>query len=124
MAKYSDSKVYYTFLVLLFSGLIIASYAHTIFPTMGDDDFFVDKNEVIHNKRCPYKNVPWFTNKPSKYDFIKKIEWKFCKECFSEIEIEKLMMIHEYNLDIEEVRLIKAGADDEYINNKMKQYER
>lgn len=91
---------------------------------MRNDEFFVDKNEIIHNKRCQYENVPWFTEKPSKYDFMKKVEWEFCKECFSKIEIEKLMMIHEYNLDMEEVRLMNAGADDEYINNKMKQYGR
>lgn len=124
MAKYSDNKVYYTFLAVLFIALIVVSNAHTIFPIMGDDDFFVDKNNVIHNKRCPYRDVPWFTIKPSKYDFMKKVEWEFCRECFSKFEIEKLMMIHEYNLDMEEARLINAGADDEYINDKMQVYGR
>lgn len=124
IAKYSDSKIYYTFLAMIFIAVIIMSNASTIFPIMGDDDFFVDNNEVIHNKRCPYRDVPWFTSKPCKYGFMKKVEWEFCRECFSETEIEKLMMIHEYNLDMEEARLMNAGANDEYIKNKMKQYGR
>lgn len=120
----SSSKVYYTFLAILFTGLIIVGYAHTIFPVMSDDEFFVDKNNVIHNKKCTYKDIPWFTVKPSKYDFVKKDDWVFCKECFSEIEIKKLMMIHDYNLKSEEVRLKSIGADDEYIKSKMEQYGR
>lgn len=118
----SDRKVYYAFLIVLFGGLIITSCARTIFPIMGYDEYFVDENEIIHNKNCPYKNAPWFTNKPSKYDFMKMPQQKFCRECFIDEEINKLMMIHDCNIENEISRLERAGADEEYIKTKLEKY--
>lgn len=118
----SDRKVYYTFLVVLFVGLTIASCAHTIFPIMRHDEYFVDENETIHNKNCPYKSIPWFTSKPSKYDFMKMPQQEFCRECFIDEEIDKLMTIHDCNIENEISRLKRVGADEEYIKTKLGKY--
>lgn len=68
---------------------------------MDDDEYFVDKNSIIHNNCCPYKSVPWFTAKKSKYDFIQREDQQFCKECFSNKEIQKMMQLNEFNSQIE-----------------------
>lgn len=118
----SGKKVYYIFFAILVVGLIITSYARTIFPIMGYDEFFVDENEIIHNKSCPYKDIPWFTKKQGKYDFMKEPQQEFCRECFLDEEIDKLLMIHDYNIKNEELRLKRAGANEEYIKAKLGEY--
>ncbi len=119
--KMSDTKVYAIFILALLAVATIIGYSHTIFPVMDDDEFFVDKNDVIHNNRCPYKEVPFFTTKRSKYEFIKERDWGFCNECFSKDEVSKLMMMHECNVKMYIDRLQRAGASTEYIDNKLEE---
>lgn len=119
--KMSDTKVYAIFILALLAVATIIGYSHTIFPVMDDDEFFVDKNDVIHNGGCPYKGVPFFTTKRSKYEFIKERDWVFCNECFSKAEISKLMMLHDCNVEVFIDRLQKAGASTEYIDNRLEE---
>lgn len=116
-----DSRTYYLFLGILVFVVIVCSYVHTIFPVMDDDEYFVDENNVIHNTPCPYKGVPWFTKKQSKYEFIKNGDWEFCNECFSEDEISKLMMLHECNIELYIDNLLHKGASTEYIDSKLEE---
>lgn len=117
--KMSDTKVYAIFLITLFVVAAIIGCSHTIFPIMDDDEYFVDKNDVIHNGGCPYNGVPFFTTKRSKYEFIKEGDWTFCNECFSKDEISKLMILHDCNVEMFIDRLQKAGASTEYIDNRL-----
>lgn len=117
--KMSDTKVYVIFVCALFVVSFIIGNAHTIFPVMDDDEYFVDENDVIHNGQCPYRSVPMFTKKRSKYDFVKNGDWTFCNECFSDEEIGTLMMLHDRNLKLYIERLEKLGASDGYIFNKL-----
>lgn len=118
----SDKKVYYTFLGFLAVVIAVMSYARVIFPIMGDAEYFVDKNNIIHNKNCPYKNVPWFTAKHNKYNFIKETEQEFCDECFLDEEVYKLKVLSEINLADEALRLERAGASKDYIETKLGKY--
>lgn len=115
----SDTKVYAIFVIALFVVAAIIGYGYIIFPVMDDDEYFVDKNDVIHNNRCPYRDVPFFTTKRSKYEFIKEGDWVFCNECFSKDEISKLMMLHDCNVELYIDRLQKAGASTEYIEKEL-----
>lgn len=120
--EWSDTKTY-MFVVgaILFVYFIVAN-AHTIFPVMDEDEFFVDKYWCMHNKNCPYKSVLWFKIKKSKYDFMKNKDWKFCSECFSDDEIEKMMILHHYNVRNYIEYLQINGATDEYIEGELMQY--
>lgn len=117
----SDTKTYFKFLGILAIVVIITSNASFIFPFMGDDKYFVDKNGFIHDNHCPYKEVPWFTHKHSKYDFIMKTDQEICRECLL-LEEDKLMQLHYINIEEEIKRLLLNGADDEYIKNRLKTY--
>lgn len=121
MKKINDTKVYILFVCALCVVAIIVANAHTILPVMDDDEFFVDENKMIHNKHCPYKSVPWFAEKKSKYDFIKLADWDFCDECFSKNEISKLMTLHHCNVELYIERLHRNGATEEYIDNRLKE---
>lgn len=118
----SERKTFYKFLTLLILELIIVSNAHTIFPIMNDYEYFVDKNDIIHNNACPYRSVPWFTRKQSKYVFMKTHRQEFCNECFIDDEIGKLMIIHYCNIKNEISRLKRYGADEEYIRTTLEKY--
>lgn len=115
----NDKKVYYSFIVFVIAIITVMSYARAIFPIMQYDEYFIDKNGIIHNKSCPYKSIPWFSKKFSKYDFMKENQQEFCNECFIDEEIEKLMILSEINLDNEALRLKQAGASDDYIITKL-----
>ena len=118
------SKAYGLFLFALAVGIAVMSCADRIFPVMSDDEYFVDENGIIHNNRCPYRHVPWFTSKKSKYDFMKETEQEFCNECFTHEEERKMMLLHGINLNNEALRLERLGASEEYINERLMKYER
>lgn len=107
----------------LFFLIFIIENSRSILPTMRWDEYFVDKYNDIHNNSCPYKDVPWFTIKHRKYDFLKKKEWEFCSVCFSKDEIKKLMVLHKININNEILRLERAGASEDYIEDKLMQYD-
>lgn len=115
-------KAYLLFLSSLLVISFFYNYSHTIFPVMEYDEYFVDENGVIHNKSCQYRSVPWFTTKPNKYDFIKMKGQEFCDECFSRLEISKMNMLHEYNIQERINHLKGSGAPEEYIDNELERY--
>lgn len=117
----SDRKTYFIFLSVLASIMIFVSYAHTIFPVMDDDEFFVDKYGTIHGKYCPYKDVPWFTQKHSKYDILMKNDQDICNECLLH-EKSKLYTLHAFNFKEKILQLKREGAPEEYISNTMEEY--
>lgn len=88
---------------------------------MSDDEYFVDKYGNIHGDKCPYKEVPWFTTKHNKYDLIIKSDQEICKECLL-YEEDKLMELHYINIEEEIKGLQLNGADDEYIEKRIKTY--
>jgi len=111
------------YVLLVFGIIVILEFPYTtVFPIMGEDEYFVDEYGCIHDKHCPYKDVPWFTVKHRKYDFIRMKGQDICKECLL-LEEEKLNTLHEINIEREVLRLKRAGASDDYINNKLEQYE-
>lgn len=116
-------KTVAVWLSAIFLALALVKNFYTIFPVMEDDQYFIDDYNQIHNNKCPYKSVPWFTEKRNKYDFIKHKNWRFCKECFSDEEIDKLYVISDYNIDIFVTRLQNMGCKDDYINEKIKDFE-
>ena len=117
----NDTKTYLKFLCILAIVVIIIFGASFIFPFMSDDEYFVDKYGNIHGNKCPYKEVPWFTTKHSKYDLIIKSDQEICKECLL-YEEDKLMELHYINIEEEIKGMQLNGADDEYIENRLKQY--
>lgn len=116
-----DTKTYLKFLCILAIVVIIISGVSFILPFMSDDEYFVDKYGNIHGNKCPYKEVPWFTTKHNKYDLIIKSDQEICKECLL-YEEDKLMELHYINIEEEIKGLQLNGADDEYIENRLKQY--
>lgn len=117
----NDAKTYCKFIAVIAIFLIVALNASYIFPFMGDDKYFIDKYGNIHGSKCPYKEVPWFTTKHNKYDFIMKSGQEICTECLL-YEEDKLMELHCINIEEEILRLKRSGAPDEYIENRIKQY--
>lgn len=118
----SDSKIYYLFLLILFGVCALVHYSRTIFPIMDYDEYFVDKYGTIHNKDCSYKSVPWFTKKESKYDFIKKKGQKYCQECISSFDEEKMEDLHQLNVEHRILYLRSRGATQEYIDKELERY--
>lgn len=117
----SDTKTYFKFLGILAIVVIITSNASFIFPFMGDDKYFVDKNGFIHDNHCPYKEVPWFTHKHSKYNILIKADQEICHECLL-FEEDKLIMLHCANIEHFVFCLRANGAPEGYIENKLKDY--
>lgn len=116
-------KTLVIFLCVMFLVLALVKNFYTIFPVMPDDNYFVDKNNQIHNNSCPCRSVPWFTVKRSKYKFMKHKDWDFCSECFTSEEIDKLYVISDCNIDIFVIRLENLGYKDDYINETIKNLE-
>lgn len=116
-----ESKTFCKIICILVIVVTIISNVSFIFPFMSDDEYFVDKYGNIHGDKCPYKEVPWFTTKHNKYDLIIKSDQEICKECLL-YEKDKLMELHYINIEEEIKGLQLNGADDEYIENRLKQY--
>lgn len=116
-----ESKTFCKIICILVIVVTIISNVSFIFPFMSDDEYFVDKYGNIHGDKCPYKEVPWFTQKHSKYDIIIKSDQEICRECLL-YEEDKLMELHYINIEEEIKGLQLNGADDEYIENRLKQY--
>lgn len=114
-------KQYFAFLGILLGILILYSNASTILPIMDDDEYFVDDCGIIHGSNCPYKNIPWFTTKHSKYEILIKADQDICKECLL-LEEEKLWNLHSVNIELLENRLIRNGASDDYIDCEIEKY--
>ena len=123
MEKIDEIPLITIFVIILLTLMVIINNAKTILPIMNDDEFFVDENNIIHNTSCPYKHVPWFTKKQSKYKFLKYPEWEFCDDCFRDSEIEKLEIINSYNKDILIEFLKVNGASNKEIEDKLQRYE-
>ena len=117
----NDTKTYLKFLCILAIVVIIISGASFIFPFMSDDEYFVDKYGNIHGNKCPYKEVPWFTTKHSKYDILIEEEQEICDECLF-IEKDKLIMIHFANIEELVLCLRINGAPEDYIEKRIKTY--
>lgn len=117
-----ETKVFYSFLLILVGVFVLVYYSRYIFPIMRHDEYFVDGNGEIHNKDCPYKSVPWFTKKASKYDFIKQKGQVCCNECFSRYDEEKMDALHQFNVE-DRISFLRAnGAPQEYIDNELSHY--
>lgn len=117
----SSAKTYFKFLGILVTLAIVIFLLPTILPVMDDDEYFIDNNGYIHENDCPLRKNPWFTKKYSKYDILIKEDQEICSECLL-FEKEKLYLLHRVNLKDEILRLRRAGATEEYISNKMKDY--
>lgn len=89
---------------------------------MDDDEYFIDEYGNIHGDNCPYKSIPWFTKKYSKYDILIKEDQEICSECLL-FEEDKLYMLHRVNLKDEILRLKRGGATEDYIKNRMQEYQ-
>ena len=89
--------------------------ASDIFPIMSENEYFVDKDNFVHNKNCPINSVPWFQTKWQKYDFLAERSWTFCSYCIDTKEQAKLICLHNCNLNIRIGYLRAAGAPNEYI---------
>ena len=116
-----ESKTFCKIICILVIVVTIISNVSFIFPFMSDDEYFVDKYGNIHGDKCPYKEVPWFTTKHNKYDLIIKSDQEICKECLL-YEEDKLMELHYINIEEEIKGLQLNGADDEYIEKRIKTY--
>lgn len=120
--KISDIKIYFIIIGVILLLCILFSNMHTILPIIDDDEYFVDEYGNIHGESCPYKSVPWFTTKHSKYNILIIKGQKICRECLL-LEEDKLLILHDVNVENEINRLRRAGASEEYINNKIDIYE-
>lgn len=89
---------------------------------MGDDKYFVDKYGNIHGDNCPYKSIPWFSKKYSKYDILIKKDQEICRECLL-YEEDKLWELHYINLELRKKYLRINGATEDYIEKKMQEYQ-
>ena len=118
-----DLKAYLSFFGVIALVVVLSANISSILPIMDDDEYFVDEYGNIHGNGCPYMSVPWFTRKSSKYDILIKNDEKICGECLL-LEEDKLMWLHNLNLDAERLRLERAGAPDEYIENKLMLYKK
>ncbi len=118
----SDTKVYFSFLGILLAGYLLIANSTTIFPFMDDDEYFVDEQENIHGCNCPYRSTPWFTRKHSKYDILIEKDQEICRECLL-YEEDKLWELHYINLELKEKSLKINGASEDYIKNKMQEYQ-
>lgn len=86
--------------------ILVLFNAKTIFPFVGDCEYYEEKGRVdrnisyvvIHNAQCPLNHSKWFTRKENKYNILVKQDADFCDECFDEYEIRKLIMLHKLNL--------------------------
>lgn len=93
----------YVLIVLVL--IVVCEFPYkTVFPFMSDDEYFIDKYGNIHGNNCPYKGVPWFTRKFSKYDLILLKDQEICRECLLPEE-DKLNTLHEINMEEEALRL-------------------
>ena len=88
---------------------------------MGYDKYFIDEYGYIHGKNCPYRKVPWFTKKHSKYDILIEKEQEICRECLF-LEEDKLWELHSINLELKQSSLRYNGASEDYIQKKIKLY--
>ena len=84
---------------LIISIIILFEWGSTIFPFMNDNEYFVDKYGNIHGYNCPYKGVPWFTRKHSKYDILIEKNQQICRECLLHEE-DKIWDLHYTNLEL------------------------
>lgn len=89
---------------------------------MDDDEYFIDEYGNIHGDNCPYMSTPWFTQKYNKYNILIKREQEICRECLL-YEEEKLWKLHYINLDFLEKHLRTHGATEDYIENRMQEYQ-
>ena len=126
----TDRKYYIIFLGILSLIIILICSIRTIVPFVASDEYYketvkVDKNisyTIIHSDNCPGGGSAWFSRKYNKYDILLKCDEEICSECLG-WEEEKLMILHKLNLKEEVLRLRRAGASDDYINNELKQYQ-
>lgn len=89
---------------------------------MDDDEYFIDEYGNIHGDNCPYMSTPWFTQKYNKYNILIKREQEICRECLL-YEEKKLWKLHYINLDFLEKHLRTHGATEDYIENRMQEYQ-
>lgn len=122
MKEWSDGAVYFTFLAVLACITLLVCQLQTILPVMGDDKYFVDKYGNIHGDNCPYKSIPWFSKKYSKYDILIKKDQEICRECLL-YEEDKLWELHYINLELRKKYLRINGATEDYIEKKMQEYQ-
>ena len=122
MKEWSDGAVYFTFLVVLASIILLVCQLPTILPVMSDDKYFVDKYGNIHGDNCPYKSIPWFSKKYSKYDILIKKDQEICRECLL-YEEDKLWELHYINLELRKKYLRINGATEDYIEKEMQEYQ-
>ena len=94
---------------------------HFVLPIMEDDEYFVDENCIIHSDNCPYKGVPWFAQKFSKYEILIKKGEEICNECLLQEE-DKLWDLHYINLELLEKFYRRNGANEKYIEQKLNQF--
>ena len=115
-------KKYIIFLVIIVGIIIVFSNLSTILPIMDNDEYFIDENNIIHGSDCPYKNVPWFTTKHSKYNLLLRKDQEICRDCLL-FEEEKLWELHYINIDLRIKELRANGATENYIEKKMQEYQ-
>ena len=85
------------------------------------DEYFVDEYGTIHGKNSPYKGKSFLSRKYKKYDILIKSDQTICKECLL-FEEDKLLLLHEINIQEEIKRLRREGASEEFINKKISMY--
>lgn len=115
------SKAYALFLLALTAIAITIHSLPTILPIMDDDEYYVDKNGVLHDKYCPYSKIPWFTQKHSKYDILIEADQTLCMECLSYDE-DKLYVLHKLNLRNEITRMRLGQLPEEEIRAEILKY--
>lgn len=108
-----DNTAVAIFITLGIMFWIIWEYGGTIFPVVGECEYWVDKYGIIHDEYCEYKKNPWFTEKYNKYEFMLETGQDLCDECMYD-EIDILKELHYYNLDRRLFYLQLSGADKDY----------
>lgn len=111
----------YTAIVIL--GILVVQFGGFIFPAMSDEECFQDEYGRLHNNNCPYKSVPWFTQKQGKMNLLIEKGTTFCAECFSNSDVEKCVYCHMLNLEELESRYYNSEYSQEYIENSLSQYD-
>lgn len=101
--------------------IIVFECGSFIFPLIDDDEYFVDEYGCCHDNNCSLRDVPWFTKKYNKYDFLLKHGQKICRECLL-LEENKLWRLHYINLELREQTLRYNGATEDYIEKEMQKY--
>lgn len=117
----SDSLKYILFVVGMVIAVNHASIFHFILPIMDSDEYFVDNN-CIHRKGCPYKGIPCFTKKHSKYNILIEREQYLCDECMSDDEKRKLWKLHDFNKYEFAKYLMKEELSADEIKSYLEKY--